>query len=749
MAIIGGNSGGGLPFEQYPEAHSRGKKRTERDKPEDKRGFTQEKQGRVKRQLSGDSSGETLSITSSPIVNKVATESISNIAKEMKFLEKQTISLENLPRILELGSRLQNDTRYKKLANRMLKNAKAFISEHPHQYAIQAAANKGKAAVAGLQAVAATLGKGQQLEPNVKSAQEVVLLPQHGAVLKRMDALAKEETRLVDSLFELLSKKSVVGTFDMKGVRYEAKPFVEMFTVAELKKVPKVLEKVLCRLEPDSIYNALLTGEIQLLDLHRDNLGITCVLPEKCERFSGFSLPPEYNENMSIKDFIVKCLAGDISDETQIRYTEEVIRDGKKVLDSREVALQDLPQELKEALSCPWKLVIFDTDIAIAEDNLLQVQIADGNKEHLIPLRNCLLETAWKDWPLPAETIDRMLQSKDQAQKVQAWVQRQDAPILKQLSAKNRQHLQKLVAPRIEAYSLRQIRSKEGADRTTINDLRKVFVKDLCENTRQNRKIWTFLEKNLRMADIARYDLTSNSLEARIKRNAIAEQLFPRLTFSQQEALFERQAKKMEYVERFQEFARSESRNNHLLDEMENYLLLPETPLNSVRKQELLQKVASLRQLDETTFFGGLSAYVWGSKEDQIAAVKNTILQECRPTFFNVMKAMYPMLADVYELTKAVYGEAKAGSSIGYFGVSIEGIIAAVRNQHRYCVPLIQLADKVERQINEAKNPSFFLVVKNSPTGGDQGSSSISMRSASASSSKDSSGGVMYMKKSP
>lgn len=712
------------------------KKRVERAKPDSKTEFTNVKQGPLKRTKSSESSNETTKSASShespPVAPKKVATSTHQLAKELLSLEKQPVSPEILPLIFKLGSQLQNDKKHEKLANRMLDKAKAFIKEHPNQYAVQAAANKGKAAVVGMQAVAATIGMGKELKANVASAQEVILLPKHNAVLKRMDALAKEETYLVDSLFDLQSQQSVVGTFTMNSVDYQAKPFLAMSTFGDVKYKTTALETVLQRLEPDSEFNAILTGEIQLLDLHSDNLGLTCVLPEECDRFSQFRLPDSSNKPMHIKDFILKHLSGELSEDTTVQYKEAVTKNGKTEEKNVEIKVRDLPQELKKALDCPWKFVIFDTDTAIAEDNRLQVQITDGNKEHLIPLRNCLLQTAWKNSPLSHETIDRMLNSDDRDEQVKSWVQRDDAPIYKQLPHEKREELRAIIEPRIEAYSLSQIRAEEGASETTLTELRKTFVADLCKDTKQNRALWKFLETNLEMSGETKYDITSRSLAARIRRNDIAHQLFPRLTSRQQEALFERQKNRTAYLESFQELASTKATGNALLNELEEYIKLPQTPLNSARKQELLQLCNHLKHFDETSFSGAIAKYVWGNKETRIESLKNTITQECQPTFFNVMKAMYPLLADVYELAKAAYSEDDAGSCIGHFEYTIEQIIPEVRSKYFWTSPgLMQIADKVEQQIREIENPSFFGVW-DTPKSGEEGSAQS--RSSSSSS---------------
>jgi len=64
---------------------------------------------------------------------------------------------------------------------------------------------------------------------------------------------------------------------------------------------------------------------------------------------------------------------------------------------------------------------------------------------------------------------------------------------------------------------------------------------------------------------------------------------------------------------------------------MQEFLQQPETPLDSLRKQELLKAVEAQIATPFTE-----------TETAEILNLKEAICAECRPSYFNLMKAMYP-----------------------------------------------------------------------------------------------------------
>jgi hypothetical protein len=204
------------------------------------------------------------------------------------------------------------------------------------------------------------------------------------------------------------------------------------------------------------------------------------------------------------------------------------------------------------------------------------------------------------------------------------------------------------------------------------------------------------------------YTLTTNTAQASRSRKMIAAQLFPRLTLPQQEALLERQINRKKYLENYEVLASSTTTGPKLLDELEHYINRPETPLSLLRKTELLEQLHRLRLFPEGSYLGSWISFLQRKPYNPIADFKETLCAEVQPTFFNVMKAMYPLLADVHTLSEAAYGKEKAGKAIGYFRDSIENVIAIVKTNHSNNSALMHLAEHVEEQIASIEDPSFF-----------------------------------------
>lgn len=463
----------------------------------------------------------------------------------------------------------------------------------------------------------------------------------------------------------------------------QAKPFIgEMHLFKDIMHYPKAYQSILQKLTPDAEFQAILTGELQLLDLHSGNLGVAPQTTEEYERFKDLKFTTKNHLDESFKQLLLNYLNGTIKGSTVINFEENGIKMSKP--------LKDLP-ELQKALDVPWQFVIFDTDLSLTEDNYLQIQTRRNKQEHLIPVRSVLLQTTWKNQPLNDQTIQHLLNSSDRDLRVENWVKRKDAPIRKRLSPEVQAQLDRDLKPLIEHYTLSEPRL--NYNETTLKQLREDFTKELSDISKPNHlKIWKMLEEDLSQK-LSSSDLTSASLEATERRKQIATQLFPRLTLRQQEALFERQERRKNYLSSYQELKNSDLHGEALHNQMEQFLEKPETPLTSLRKERLLM---TLRNRDFKD-----------SKELQLQ-FKETLCKECQPTYFNLMKAMYPLLAEAYDLNAAIYADEEyAGEAIGLYIEPLETVIHAGKMKISSS-DACRLAKHLEEEMKKVQHPAFF-----------------------------------------
>lgn len=542
-----------------------------------------------------------------------------------------------------------------------------------------------------------------------------------------------------------------VSLFPLTNV--QAKPFVSDMTL--MKDFRNAL---LARLTPEDEFKAILTGELQFLDLHHGNLGIAPEPTVEYERFKDavFILDSDEEQEFAFNNLVFSYLKGNITPDTLIRFEEG----GKRI----EKPLSELP-ELQKALDGRWQLVIFDTDLSLSEDNRLQLQTRKNIEEHLIPYRSVLLETSWKDQPLSEETIQHLMDSTERDARVEQWIKKSDAPIYKHLSPSVRQDIEQLLEPLINKHTLSELH-KNGED-ATVKSLGQKFAIELSNfNNRQYSNLWEKLEQDLSVVlvlpndtweSIAKrhhqnvaelrqlnptplttgqkvkinFDLTSQSRDAVIKRLSIASQLFPRMTSRQQNALLERQHRRRDYLNNYQNLSRmtlegeklwnkigdslqnpeipiTPQKRDELLNQLKreqgeelfnlmiNFLRKPETPLTSIRRKDLLREM----ERDKDALL---------ADPQRLLDLKKTICEECRPTYFNLMKAMYPLLADAYALNIAVDGNDEiAGRNIGLYVEPLENTIQAAKKKFRKKSPEYRLAKHLEAQIAAIKDPAFF-----------------------------------------
>lgn len=633
--------------------------------------------------------------------------------------------------------------------------------------------------------------EGDRVETNFKTVHSLILqgqqLPGLAAITIPSDDVAPTDEQLLIALnvkWKVVSPElmQIEGESVAPLTGVQAKPFIsEMLLMKDLNE--HLREAVLERLTPDAQFNAILTGEFQLLDLHGGNLGVAPEPNEAYEYFKDikFTTPGLGEGEKSFNTLICEYLEGKILPDTLIAFNE-----GDQLV---QLPLRDLP-DLQNALDVHWKFVIFDTDLSLTENNALQIltrrnHTYDSTKfliggveedfyslwnefdqgrllpetlitferggvwvqqflrdlpdlqlalqppdEYLIPLRSVLLETAWKDTPLSDEVVQRLIDSEARDHRVEHWIKREDAPIYKRLSKDVGVSIKQQIAPRLAKYDLSS-RRKDHKE-TTVKSLQEEFVKEISRvDTPQFVAFWYEIENDLstvivRQNDtwetIARryqqnvedlfalnpgglqpgqkvrisYDLTTSSPEAERRRSAIAAQLFPRVTQRQQAALFARQHSRTEYLRSYQALSQSSLEGAELIAEIKEFVQKPETPLNSRIKKQLVEMLVS----EESSFL---------IRPDELLVAKETLCAWCRPSYFNMMKAMYPLLADAYELYQHHYkNDVQAGQAIGLYSAPLNEVVGADRWIGPEQAYENQLAEDLWQRITQVEQPAFF-----------------------------------------
>ena len=497
---------------------------------------------------------------------------------------------------------------------------------------------------------------------------------------------------------------------------YQAKPFIkDLVMLDELQAFPEAMVDVFQKLVPEAEFNGILTGLFQCLDLHQRNLAVVPVANREYKKFQHlkFFVPSE-NSTLSFNQLILHYLDGRIEDREFVQFKLDGVLRSSRIIEE---------SDLLKALSVDWKFVIFDTDLSIGEDNLLQFQRRDLCCEHLIPLRSILLEIEWKDDPLKEETIQLLRDSEKNDRLIAGWAQRADAPVRKRLSASLQKEIDQLfVHFGTDSLSSFRIDSEDF----TLQELQGVFVEEFCYSEDPGiSDLWVRIEEELNFPgavngfsiaddkgriDTQRIDLTSSTETADKNRRKIAMQLFPRLSCRQQEALFQRQKSMRDYLRNYDELVNSELEDQELYTQLSNYLSLKETPLNIIEKNQYLYILKC--------------AAASSDYSRELIQLYNEICEKCQPTYFNLMKAMYPLLADAFELYTVTVSrleylqnhsdletksdEQLAGQAIGCYSAPLEEAIKIAKEKFPTDNEYYILAEMIELAIINKENPSYF-----------------------------------------
>lgn len=499
-------------------------------------------------------------------------------------------------------------------------------------------------------------------------------------------------------------------------IDYEAKPFIQgMVKLNQLRNYPDALHKIFKRLTAESEFNGILTGLLQCLDLHSANLAVAPIPNAAFQKFQHYQMYLPFDDLvLNFSQFLLSYLNEEIEDSDCVRYfSDNQWKKGKICSDA----------DLLEAVNIDWKLVIFDTDLSLGEDNELQVQVLleecptqeennelqmQESEEHLIPLRSALLELAWKDEPLKPETIEMLKRSEKSDFLAANWIRRLEASMRKKLPTECLKRFDNLWIKN-KSHSLSCFR--RTLKDCTMSELRDFYVENLCDIS-QNTLLqeWTRIQQEMLSKNKGKFtvELTSATEESKKQREKIVKALFPRLSIRQQTALFDRTKAMRNYLKKFDEINTYRAEENQLFDKIRIYLNDKETPLNSIEKARFL---TILEAAQKSMNF-----------REELESLRQNICQKCQPTYFNLMKAMYPLLADAFELYRLSVDEIKyfkdfeifenaeqlAGECIGHYRTSLENAIELVKNKFQKGDLRYLLAVKMEKAIQNKKDPSFF-----------------------------------------
>lgn len=459
----------------------------------------------------------------------------------------------------------------------------------------------------------------------------------------------------------------------------QVKPFIKMRLFSHFylcNNIMPSLEKILVRLDFQSILLALLTIELQFLDLHDNNIGFAPLWNEDCEKFKDMRFSRIGN---------VIYAAPKRFEELYLELHEEYLNNERVSVEYQDPetnnivngSVSNLP-DLQKALNASWKLIIFDSDHSLREDNRLRWAyrfIKEQNcyeKLFTIPFRSFFLETEWSQSPLPDDVLEALENCQVQNDAMRKWARREDSPIRKRLSKECQVHLdQKLdLFLRLPKFNFS---NQEGLSDKLFQDLRVLFASELCDQrTLLHACLIPLIQKG-----------SSKKLEME-KLFKIGLELFPRLTWGQQKALIERQDKQFIYLRSYRKLRELNGDPEQTLVLISALVRLDDgTPLTTFQKECYVMRIKFFTKNQ----INSLKA---------LENLRNDFLKDWRPTFFNLAKVAFPLLGDIFEIHKALYPS--SAGEIGSFQYPIEKIIASV-DSTKHGLDLYRLAKKLEKEI--------------------------------------------------
>ena len=424
----------------------------------------------------------------------------------------------------------------------------------------------------------------------------------------------------------------------------------------------------------------------------------------------------------------------------------------------------------------PTELIFFDTDLVLGESNqvqLMKTTYADGPRlGHLLPIRSNYLAIEASDKPLQSETINLILNgAKERRDQMVNWIENKDASIRKFLP-KNGQVVDDFLANVLsdKRYSLSFWRNdpKYNYDDISHAKVRGIFAADISKVTPTTENFWKALEIDLKKYTLTAQDskkdpediwstlakrykvevkelkslnpglailsagtqlnvpspysapLDGTSSESEKQRVRIAQEIFPRLTVPQKNALLEREDGLIKYLTTYAELSQpifdplafSEA---DIKKQIASVLNLQEfvkiAPVTTVEREELDKQITALndqlRALDPVGDVGCKDKFFKISEE--IKKIYESIKLKCVPTYTNTLKVMYPLFADAQFLLEAfASSKEEARKAIGRFDTPLETLIDLAKERGPDDV-YHKAALKLKERIEADQAPSRFF----------------------------------------
>jgi hypothetical protein len=433
-----------------------------------------------------------------------------------------------------------------------------------------------------------------------------------------------------------------------------------MYNLTEKPELSEhLLQQIFNSISADCELALLLTAEFQFLDYHTNNIGFELQVDEKnpCINYT-YTVG---NDTYSLYELARQILFGKISKEHVV-----TIRDPKtnSTISSGKIADQG---NLIPILS-HWKVVIFDADVSMGEDNELGFAFEKSSERlhHMIPLRSALLATPWAQKPLKKEALNKLLDP-TREQNIFTWLRAPQEGCLQHIDKTLRQELlemfQKMISEK--EYRLTEARSEDLQNRRmTWQDL----VSHRCANIKYYGEFWERVQKCVQHS----IDLNAETEEAEYERIKIVKTMAPKASPDQIAALQQRFESRRTYFKHY--------------DQLKGDVPLSKDALTSIIQHESTPLSTPEREHFMTTL---------NKQEANLQNIRMQLGDRIQPSYTTIAQSMYPLLADCMVLYKQTY--TKLGNwnfvMIGDIKYSIETISRNFVMDNKEIQKLIQQGD--------------------------------------------------------
>lgn len=554
------------------------------------------------------------------------------------------------PQAIKLQNRLNS------AINKILVNVKKYIRLHPASLPNQVAATIGDAATTGISTLR-EINISKLKKTN--SVNTVYLIPEHQTVYKLHETSgtanlrSQEDEKNIQQLLALQMapdhiSSAFVPSFTLQDMNIDRfgveskQPISKSMLVDTKKYVPNMimgaqldasaLAFIFSRLDKYAGFDMALTGELQLEDLHGNNIGFSPNLSEASLKFANTKFVISMGgkpHNASFVQLFFLYVYKQIKDGDEIQIADA----SDNIIKTAHIEnILGLKEALNEALSCQWKMSFIDTDLSLGESNGITFRKYGAEPASVaIPLRSFFLEHHIRNLPFSKESLERLYNSDKRDANTKEWISRMDAPIRKRFSEEAQTRIDEHFARILQQpiYSTSHYRATHGFQ-YPYKYVQKRFIDDISNiNIPQNLEFWRLVESELKS------DVTSSSEAAVSRRRSIALQLMPRLSWRQRDAHLERIQSRKEYLENYKALSNFKGGDFAKKQLIQKVLNSKSLPITSVEKEDLKNDLKAI--LDKPL-----------ANLDSLELLRQRLILKLEPNYFRLMCAMYPNLADAY-----------------------------------------------------------------------------------------------------